>query len=418
MGLLDNILNQIMPGPSKNPYGGLLNDDQYQQYRQQQLMQNIGGVGDFLARMSVGDPSGGRGRSGQGGLLDMMRMQQYQQGQQDRQTGQQKDARWAERFGGDDPTKGINWKTGRPGAAPPGVSPQQSQALGLLGRERGEGLLAAQAFQKEPARKTAKDVAGYQRDLATGERVFPGAEKPAVPQYGTPQFDTQLGKFYQVNPKTGKREYTSPQTGMEITTPEGLTIRTGVRTGSTGGMEKRTRGDIEKKLVGAREGLARLRSIAAKYRPEFQEIPTRLGVAWTGLKARFGKGGVSSEDRQALTEFADYRRDAISNINLYIKDITGAQMSATETDRLRLATPDPGEGIFGGDDPITFEAKLGSAIRDIEKATVRYEHYLSQGITDPEVMARQSPLDSMRVYVNPGTGERIVEINGQWVPMK
>ncbi len=184
------------------------------------------------------------------------------------------------------------------------------------------------------------------------------------------------------------------------------------------GMEKRTRGDIEKKLVGAREGLSRLRGIAAKSRPEYQEIPARLGVAWTGLKARFGQGGISSEDRKSLTEFADYRRDAISNINLYIKDITGAQMSATETDRLRLAVPDPGEGIFGGDDPITFKAKLGSAIRDLEKASVRYEYYLGQGINDPEEMMRLSPLDTMKTAVNEQTGERLIEIDGQWVPLK
>ena len=147
-GLLDQLLNQIMPGPSKNPYGGLLSDDMYQQYRQQQLRQGVGRMGDFLMRASGGDFSGGRGGGGQGGLLNLMKMRKYQQDQQDRQASQQKDARWAERFGGHDPTSGITWNQGRPGAAPPGMPPQQVQALGTLGREKGEGLLGAQAFQK------------------------------------------------------------------------------------------------------------------------------------------------------------------------------------------------------------------------------------------------------------------------------
>ena len=431
-----------LPFPNQNPYdptGGLLGPDMLKYMKQQRLFGLLGNIGRGLMQagagnadfgpgllMGLGNANAGGGQ-GQGGLLDMLKMQQYMQGQQDRQEKKGRQAkqdysRSALTKGGypagPDPRTGIDWNTPRQG----GVGLLESERKGLLGEAYPEAYgraQMAQAFPKPQARKTATDVAGYRRYLDTGDRAFPGAEKPAVPQYGgAPQFDAQVGKFYQVNPKTKKREYTSPQTGMEITTPEGLTIRTGVRTGGAGGMQKKTRGDIEKKLVGAREGLTRLRGIAAKFKPEFQEIPTRLGVAWTGLKARFGKGGVSSEDRQALTEFADYRRDAISNINLYIKDITGAQMSATETDRLRLATPDPGEGIFGGDDPITFEAKLGSAIQDIEKATVRYEHYLSQGITDPEVMARQSPLDQMSIAENTETGELIIEIGGQWVPLQ
>lgn len=242
---------------------------------------------------------------------------------------------------------------------------------------------------------------------------------PDAEYSGEVLWDDKVGKHYQINPTTKKREYVTSPSGMDIEVgPDGTVIRTGVKRGGAGGMERKTRGDIEKKLLGAREGLSRLRGIAAKFKPEYQEIPTRLGVAWTGLKARFGQGDISSEDRKSLTEFADYRRDAISNINLYIKEITGAQMSEAEADRLRLAVPDPGEGIFGGDDPITFQAKLDSIVKDLEKATARYEHYLRQGLTDPEEMARESPLDAMRTAINEQTGERLIEIDGQWVPLK
>ena len=243
-----------------------------------------------------------------------------------------------------------------------------------------------------------------------------GDKAPKIETFYTPKGGSQKRQW---DPESKEWE---PVGGIKP--PSGMSVRVNKDgsfefvQGAGAGMQRKTLGDIEEKLVGAREGLSRLRGIAAKFKPKFQEIPTRLGVAWTGLKARFGSGDVSSEDRKDLTEFADYRRDAISNINLYIKEITGAQMSEAEADRLRLAQPDPGEGIFSGDDPITFKAKLDSAIRDLEKAAVRYEHYLSQGITDPEEIARLSPLDTIRTAINEQTGERLAEIGGQWVPLQ
>lgn len=429
----------IMPSNS----GGL--DPMLKQYMQQQRTQaffaKIAQMGQGMIEASmrgadigpalaagIGRASGGGGSGTDGGLLDMLKLQgvldKQREGQEKRQRGQRQDfSRQALSTGqmpaGVDPRNNIDWSTGRPVA--------KSEQIGLAAEAYPEAAAAAAGEKYFPA--PTKPPAGMQTTTEGGLEYLPGyveargqladATREPIPQYtGDLQFDTAVGKYYQTNPKTGKREYSSPLTGMEITTPGGVTIRTGVPRGGAGGMEKKTRGDIEKKLVGAREGLSRLRGIATKFKPEFQEIPTRLGVAWTGLKARFGAGDISLEDRRGLTEFADYRRDAISNINLYIKDITGAQMSATETDRLRLAVPDPGEGIFGGDDPITFQAKLDSAIRDIEKAATRYEHYLAQGITDPEEMARRMPLDAMPIYVNPETDERIVEIDGQWVTLK
>lgn len=225
-----------------------------------------------------------------------------------------------------------------------------------------------------------------------------------------------------IDPKSeeGQKFIRADLAGQQISFKQGAdgAVEVIIGKGVGGGMEKKTRGNLEKSLVSAREGLSRLRDIAAKFRPEFQEIPTRIGVAWTGLKARFGSGDVSSEDRQALTEFADYRRTALSNINLYIKEITGAQMSIQEADRLRKALPDPGEGIFGGDDPITFKAHLDSVMLDLERSVVRFKHYLAKGITNDEEIARLSPLDTMRTAINEQSGERLVEIAGEWVPLQ
>ena len=293
--------------------------------------------------------------------------------------------------------------------APPQYDPQWvAMTMGQAGQYVSQAKDAAKNFTLSP---------GQTRYGPSGEAIasLPKAGVEDAPQYGTPKFDEKVGKFYQINPKTNKREYITPQSGMSLTIGEDGTVT--FTQGAGGGMEKKTRGNLEKSLVAAREGLARLKDIQSKYRPEFQEIPTRLGVAWTGLKARFGSADVSSEDRRALTEFADYRRTALSNVNLYIKEITGAQMSVQEAARIRKALPDPGEGIFGGDDPITFKAHMDSVMADLEKSVVRFNHYLSKGITDDEEIARLSPLDGMRIIANDETGERFVEVDKQWVPM-
>lgn len=210
-----------------------------------------------------------------------------------------------------------------------------------------------------------------------------------------------------------------PPSGLSLETgPDGrVVLRTGV-TGVTGGIERATKTDIEGRLIGAREGLSRLRDIQARFKPEYQQILPRLGTAWTGLRARLGDGSIPPEDVRTLTEFSDYKRTALSNINQHIKDLTGAAMSEAEAGRIRRSVPDPGEGILGGDDPITFKANMDSVMRDLEKATARYDHYLNRGLSSPAQIERIAPLDSMDIAVNPDTGERIIKIGDEWVPLQ
>ena len=198
--------------------------------------------------------------------------------------------------------------------------------------------------------------------------------------------------------------------------PDGVTrvsIGKGVD-GSGAAMEKKTKGTIEDKLLGTRERLARLMDVGALFKAEYQEIGTRLHAAWASLKAKAGFG-LPEEDKALLRGFADYRGTAIENINAYIKEITGVQMSEAEANHLRQGMPDPGEGVFDGDDPITFKAKVGSVMRAAIKARARYAYYLKQGITDVDAMARESPLTEVPLAINPDTGQRLIKIKGNWV---
>lgn len=172
--------------------------------------------------------------------------------------------------------------------------------------------------------------------------------------------------------------------GMKIYDPAtgNLLVDTGGSSGAD--MTKKTVGDIEEKIISGKEQIARMQSIAAEFKPEYQEIGTRLSASWTGLKATLGKD-VSPQEAQQLTEFKKYQRKAIENINLYIKEITGAQMSEREADRLRLAQPDPGEKWYQGDDPITFKSKMDDVLKTARAAVARYEYYRSKGFSNAEI---------------------------------
>jgi hypothetical protein len=94
---------------------------------------------------------------------------------------------------------------------------------------------------------------------------------------------------------------------------------------------------------------------------------------------------ISKDDKKMLVGFKKWQRKSIENINLYIKELTGAQMSAKEADRLRLAQPDPGEQFWQGDDPVTFKAKMDDVVITTRAAVARYQYYLSQGLSPATV---------------------------------
>jgi hypothetical protein len=152
----------------------------------------------------------------------------------------------------------------------------------------------------------------------------------------------------------------------------------------TGEMTKSTKTSVEGKYLAGKEQIARMQAIKAEFRPEYLEVGTRAKHAWTGAKARLGYKP-SPEDRASLVGYTKFRRKAQENINLYIKEMTGAQMSELEARRLKLAQPDPGDKWYTGADPITFEAKMNDVIEFTEAANQRYEYYLKQGLTHKQI---------------------------------
>jgi hypothetical protein len=159
----------------------------------------------------------------------------------------------------------------------------------------------------------------------------------------------------------------------------GFTLVTDSMAAADGEVSKPTRRKLEGKAFDAQEGLARLSSIQASYKPQYQQLATRWAVLKSTVKEKLGFQ-LNPADKKLVMDFSAYKRDAIGNINLYIKEITGAQMSEAEADRLRLGAPDPGEGLLGGDAPSVFEGKMTSIVSSLRRANVRAIRALRDGV--------------------------------------
>lgn len=177
-----------------------------------------------------------------------------------------------------------------------------------------------------------------------------------------------------------------------------------------GGMTKPMQTKVQEKLFNAKEQESRLKEIEDMFKPEYQQIATRGKAWWSGVKAKLGSD-LSKDEKANLTDFSAYKRRAISNINLHIKEITGAQMSEAEADRLRQDTPDPGEGIFGGDDPVSFKAKMDDVLKEVRASIKRYEKLLKDGFTPEEInkMAKADTLPDISKFYPKGSEKRNID---------
>ena len=334
-GLLD-FLSQIMPGPSQNPYGGLLSDDQYQQYRQQQMRQGIGRMGDFLMRASMGDSSGGRGRGGQGGLLQMMQMKQYQQGQQAEQAKQSQYQGLITGGSGFEPGTGVTWDQARPGNpdVTKGMTPQQRGLLGGLDRKEGMGLLAAQAF-KEPAAPPAgftggseglKPIPGGPADVDYLGRKAEATRAPTERQLKINELKTRgFSQSQAEDVASGRvRVSTDPVTGAVRL----INVATGRMTqpGGQSGLPKKTRGEMASQVQSIDGLLAKMPSLQEAIEKGVGFIPAAkefggkvLGQLPTGSvdvpgigEIGTGEAAVHPEVVRARTSLRIFREDVIA----------------------------------------------------------------------------------------------------------
>lgn len=232
-------------------------------------------------------------------------------------------------------------------------SPQEALALAQIPPDE---LIAARDYLKGPSAPEAIQEV-YDPNSPTGTRFVRRSE--AIGQPG--------------KPPSGQRVNVTPEGGVTIESGRGVT---GVSGGP--GLNKQGVNTVQKKQINAVEALDRLGQIQGSFKPEFLEIPTKIGVAWSGLRNRLGVK-IGTQDRKQLKDFSKFKRDTLENINRTLNELSGAAVSPQEATRIRGSMPDVGDSIFSGDSPVSFKAKLDDAVGDMKRAVARYSYLQSRG---------------------------------------
>ncbi len=172
---------------------------------------------------------------------------------------------------------------------------------------------------------------------------------------------------------------------------------------STGsGLGKEGQNKLDKDFLDAADQHARLRTIGSSMDPKYLQVPFRINMWGKSLASK--AGALKKEDQEELYKYSTFRRDAASNLNLLVKERSGGAVTPQEFDRQGVEIPNPGNGIFDGDDPVTFKAKYDRAYEVVTLGIAR-NAYLRKA--DPKNAAKtvkelseMLPVERMRDVVN------------------
>lgn len=168
------------------------------------------------------------------------------------------------------------------------------------------------------------------------------------------------------------------QQGMQLTTnPDGTVTFSNGAVPSP--LTKPNANKVQDKAFNATEYLARLNAIEKSYKPEYQRYQDRFAFGWDSIKDKLG-ADLSKRDKAELAGFTTFKRRAIENLNLTIKEITGAAMTNAESERISKQVPYAGTGLFDGDSPTEFGAKLNDSLGSVRAALRRYHYAMNKGV--------------------------------------
>jgi hypothetical protein len=134
-------------------------------------------------------------------------------------------------------------------------------------------------------------------------------------------------------------------------------------------------------------------AIQSSFKPEYLSIPFRGAQAWSTLKDKFG--GLPDDQKKILGEYSAFRQNAVDNLNRTIKEITGAAMAESEAQRIIAGLPNAGTGVFDGDSPTEFQAKLDNSMKQVKLVEARAVYMKKNGLSLKDI-----PLSNMPQVIN------------------
>jgi len=233
-----------------------------------------------------------------------------------------------------------------------------------------KSMLAGQAKPMNPldqakTLKTLKEISEPDKPETTLGKL--------IAEYNDLPADSPDREFYK---QRIEKEVT--RSGERITVnPDGtITLERG---GAVGEMGKKVKGKVEEKLFNAAEQRSRLEGIAAIYQPKYHDAWFKVEQGLRNLGEKYLRMELDPEEKAELEAYSAYKRRVISNLNLYIKEITGAQMSEAEAKRLGQAVPKTEDG------PTVFSGKLLDVLREAKLGIARYSYYLNKGMSEANI---------------------------------
>lgn len=223
---------------------------------------------------------------------------------------------------------------------------------------------AAARLSSDVVLNAARTRAGLERAPEKADRTLVEIADPTSPT------GTRLVPRAEASGQPGK-----PASGTSLTVgPEGEVTLTQGR-GVSSGLQKPTITKLETSLINSAEALARLEAVGSTFDSKFLEFGTKVKVAFNEFREKAGGilGEVSAEDQQQIADYETFALNTISNLNLYIKEITGAQMSEPEAERLSKGVPTL------DDSPSAFKAKMAAVVRNLKLARARAAFTLRNG---------------------------------------
>ena len=130
---------------------------------------------------------------------------------------------------------------------------------------------------------------------------------------------------------------------------------------------------LQTSFLSSTDSLNRMKTSADSFQPDFLRLEGIAKSKFVALRD-FLSLPVSADDKKFLTDQATFMQAAFNNLNLYIKEITGAQMSFQEAERLGRGIPDPSK-----DTPIEYRAKLIATTKSLLAIQARTDLVLKTG---------------------------------------
>ena len=204
-----------------------------------------------------------------------------------------------------------------------------------------------------------------------------GQPAPQAPQAAPPadMIDTPYGKMTREKAvKLGGAMLLNPQYAAA-----GKALVDAAQGGGPTGLGKTADNQNDKEEIAATNQVATLDNVKRSYDAKFLNIPARFKLWGNALASKFGT--LNPKDQEDLKAYTTFRQSSWHNLNRVLKDLSGTAVTENEMQRQLLDQPNPGQGVFDGDAPAEFDAKLKGQIAFAHSAVARARYLRAKGFT-------------------------------------